>query len=105
MKFEEDWEEVEFNPEYMLLKSLRYMLDQKSYPKRNTRKFLKMAYRLVSRGEISEDDLNEFIENEGVNKKIAEEYKKKKDKPQKGGDVGWEDDCGSGFGGYGRSSC
>jgi len=75
--FEEDWEEVEKTPDYTFLKALYDFLNKKSYPKKSTRKFLRKAFELVESGEISKDSLDDFIDNENINKKIVKEMKNK----------------------------
>ena len=104
--FQEDWEDIEETPEYTFLKDLQILVNSKSKTGKNTRKFLKIAYDLVSQGEISEDALDNYIETAGVDKGIAREsklkYNKPKIKPRKASSGG-DDACGGG-GGY-RSSC
>lgn len=103
--FQEDWEDIEEIPAYTFLKDLQILINSKSKTGKNTRKFLRMAYDLVRQGEISEEELDNYIETSGVDKGIAREakikYNKPKIKPRKSSSH--DDGCGGG-GGY-RSSC
>ena len=100
--FEENWEDIEESPSYTFLKSMHTFLDKKSYPKRSTRKFIRMAMELVSKKEISQADLDYFIENEDIDKDIVKEMKIKKPS-MKSSINSVSDPCGGGGGG--RSSC
>jgi hypothetical protein len=62
-------------PDYSFLKHLYNFINRKSYPKKNTRKFMKEAIDLVKKGEIDKDVFLFFIENEGLNKKIVDDIK------------------------------
>jgi len=107
--FEEDFEEFDFEqtPDYEFLKNFHESLLKKSHPKKCTRKFLRYSQDFVNKGEISQKSLDNYIDNEDIDKKIVKEIKKKLKKPTKNDQPGGgyiEDSC-SGGGGYTCSSC
>jgi len=93
---EEDWEEHEENDEYIFLKNLQTFLNKKSFPKKSTRKFLRMAYELVDQGEISKETLDDYINQEGINSDIVDEIRLKTRKKNKDSASlrGYVDPCG-----------
>jgi len=76
--FEEDWEDIEETPDYEFLKNLHKFLTKKSFPKKCTRKFMNSALDFVDKNEISTSSLDDFIDNEGLNKKIVDEVKRRR---------------------------
>jgi len=107
INFEEDWddEEYENTPEYIFLKNLQSIINKKSYPKKNTRRFIRIAMDMVKNGEISKEDLDNYIENEKINKRIVNEVtQKQKTKKNPYKTVSLSDDPCSSGGSY-RSSC
>jgi len=88
------------DPDYKFLLNLYDLINEKSYPKKNTRKFLRTAYKLVDDGEIKKNILDFFIKNESLSSKIVNEIKKKiKREKSKSGNVSWhnynDSSCGS----------
>jgi len=91
--FEENWEDIEETPDYEFLKNLHKFLSKKSFPKKCTRKFMNNALGFVRQGEISMSSLNDFIDNEKLDKKIVDEIKKRgKNKPTKSNNSGGTSD-------------
>jgi len=90
------------DPDYEFLLNLYDTLNAESHPKKNTRKFLRQAYKLIDDGEIKKEILNYFIKNESLPSKIVTEMKKKiKNKKSKNY---FHSSCGGGGSAY-RSSC
>jgi len=77
--FDEDWEDIEENPEYIFLKSLYDFMNKGTLKK--TVKFLKIANDLCKMGEISKETISEFVENEGIDKSLVKKSLKKLKKP------------------------
>ena len=98
INFEEDWDAQEFDDdqEYNFLKSLHNLINKKSYPKKNTRKFLRLALDMVKAGEITQKDLDGYIDKENINKDIVREVKAKykKRKSSSSSSSGDGDPCG-----------
>ena len=61
--FEEDWEDIEETPEYTFLKNIYDYLNKNSYPRKSTRKFLRMAFDLIQKGDMTQSALDDFIDN------------------------------------------
>jgi len=66
-----EYNEKKETPDYQFLLNLYTFINEKSYPKKNTRKFLKKAYELVKNNEIDKDIFEYFIKNEKLPENIV----------------------------------
>ncbi len=114
---DEVWEEIPDNAEIIFLKSLYDFINEKSKPKKNTAKFLRMVYDLIQKNEISEESLESFAEKYDIKEKL-DKFRKKSDHFKKPdfikkrrqemrlgcGGADYDDSCGGGGSSY-RSHC